>query len=177
MDDSFVKAPLAVPKLSGFDKSHQNLLTSKVGTITPILCDELIPGTRVNLKLALGASLPPLASDTYMRCSIKCEAFFVPTRLLTAGFEAWFTDEPKDLVSSMSTAGVPTTSSQSAYMPVLIYPASAGGSAPSWASDSLATGSLGDYLGFRSGAATELQTGAGISALPFLAYHRIYNDW
>lgn len=177
MDDSFVKAPLSVPKLSGFDKSHQNLLTSKVGTITPILVDELIPGTKVNLKLALGASLPPLASDTYMRCSIKCEAFFVPTRLLTAGFEAWFTDEPKDLVSSMSSAGVPTTSSQSAYMPVLLYPASAGGSAPDWANDIVATGSLGDYLGFRSGALTELQTGAGISALPFLAYHRIYNDW
>ena len=177
MDDSFVKAPLAVPKLSGFDKSHQNLLTSKVGTITPILVDELIPGSRVNCKLALGASLPPLASDTYMRCSIKCEAFFVPTRLLTAGFEAWFTDENKDLVSSMSSAGVPTTSSQAAYMPVLMYPASAGGTAPSWATDVLTAGSLADYLGFRTGAATELQTGAGISALPFLAYHRIYNDW
>ena len=161
MDDSFVKAPLAVPKLSGFDKSHQNLLTSKVGTITPILCDELIPGTKVNLKLALGASLPPLASDTYMRCSIKCEAFFVPTRLLTAGFEAWFTDENKDLVSSMSSAGVPTTSSQAAYMPVLMYPASAGGSTPTWANEVVATGSLGDYLGFRTGSVVELQTGCG----------------
>lgn len=177
MDDSFVKAPLAVPKLSGFDKSHQNLLTSKVGTITPILVDELIPGSRVHLKLALGASLPPLASDTYMRCSIKCEAFFVPTRLLSAGFEAWFTDEKKDLVSSMSSAGVPTTSSQSAYMPVLMYPATPSGTPPTWSNDVLAVGSLADYLGFRSGAQTELQTGAGISALPFLAYHRIYNDW
>lgn len=177
MDDSFVKAPLAVPKLSGFDKSHQNLLTSKVGTITPIMVDELIPGSRVHLKLALGASLPPLASDTFMRCSVKCEAFFVPTRLLTAGFEAWFTDEKKDLVSSMSSAGVPTTNSQAAYMPVLMYPASAGGTAPSWSNDVLAVGSLADYLGFRSGADAELQTGAGISALPFLAYHRIYNDW
>ena len=100
MDDSFVKAPLAVPKLSGFDKSHQNLLTSKVGTITPILVDELIPGSKVHCKLALGASLPPLASDTYMRCSIKCEAFFVPMRILDGGFEAWFTDEAKDLVDA-----------------------------------------------------------------------------
>ena len=72
MDDSFKKAVVAVPKLSGFDKSHQNILTSKVGTITPILCDELIPGTKVNLKLAISASLPPLASDTFItknRCN------------------------------------------------------------------------------------------------------------
>ena len=52
MDDSFVKAPLAVPKLSGFDKSHQNLFTSNVGTITPIMVDELIPGSKVNLEAA-----------------------------------------------------------------------------------------------------------------------------
>ena len=175
MDNSFVKAPLAVPKLSGFDKSHQNLLTSKVGTITPILVDELIPGSKVNLKLALGASLPPLASDTYMRCSIKCEAFFVPMRLLTAGFEAWFTDEPKDLVSSISSAGVPTTASKSAYMPILQAPTGSG-TPPDWANDILAVGGLADYLGFRSSSYPELQY-VGVSALPFLAYHRIYNDW
>ena len=86
MDDSFVKAPVNVPKLSGFDKSHQNLLTTKCGTITPILIDELIPGSKVHLKLALSASLPPLASDTFpMRCSVKVEAFFVPFRLLAKG--------------------------------------------------------------------------------------------
>ena len=173
MDESFVKAPFAVPKLSGFDKSHQNLLTSKVGTITPILVDELIPGSRVSCKLALGASLPPLASDTYMRCSIKCEAFFVPTRLLVGGFEAWFTDESKDLVDSV-TAGVPTTNSKVSYLPILKAPAT--GTPPSWTADILAQGSLGDYLGFRSGAITEL-SGVGVSALPFLAYHRIYQDW
>ena len=175
MDNSFVKAPLAVPKLSGFDKSHQNLLTSKVGTITPILVDELIPGSKVNVKLALGASLPPLASDTYMRCSIKCEAFFVPMRLLTAGFEAWFTDEPKDLVSSISSAGVPSTTSKSAYMPILQAPTGSG-TPPDWANDLLAIGGLADYLGFRSSSYPELQY-VGVSALPFLAYHRIYNDW
>ena len=89
-----MKAPVAVPRLSGFDKSHQNLFTSKVGTITPVLVDELIPGSKVNLKMALSASLPPLASDTFMRCSIKAEAFFVPMRLLCASFESFFTDQP-----------------------------------------------------------------------------------
>ena len=62
MDDSFVKAPVNVPKLSGFDKSHQNLLTAKVGSIVPVLCDELIPGSVVDLESAMSAQLPPLAS-------------------------------------------------------------------------------------------------------------------
>ena len=95
MDDSFVKVPVNVPKLSGFDKSHQNLLTTKCGTITPIMIDELIPGSKVHLKLALSASLPPLASETFMRCSVKVEAFFVPFRLLAGSFESWFTDTDK----------------------------------------------------------------------------------
>lgn len=175
MDESFVKAPLAVPKLSGFDKSHQNLLTSKVGTITPILVDELIPGSKVSCKLALGASLPPLASDTYMRCSIKCEAFFVPMRLLDGGFEAFFTDEPKDLLQTTTGSDGPELAqvSTTAYMPILKAPAS--GTAPDWTGD-FGVGSLADYLGYRTGASAELST-VGLSALPFLAYHRIYNDW
>lgn len=174
MDDSFVKAPVAVPKLSGFDKSHQNLLTSKVGTITPILVDELIPGTKVNLKLALSASLPPLATDTFMRCSIKTEAFFVPTRLLDGGFEAWFTDESKDLVISTEDGEVESRSKR-AFMPIIRdnKPLSEGLS--DWVLAKTGTGSLSDYLGAKYTNPNFFKK--GISALPYLAYHRIYNDW
>lgn len=83
-----VKAKVRVPKRSGFDKSFQNILTTKVGTLTPILVDELVPNSKVNLQATLSASLPPLVSDTFMRCNLKTEAFFVPMRLLYGGFEA-----------------------------------------------------------------------------------------
>lgn len=176
MDDSFVKAPLSVPRLSGFDKSHQNLLTSKVGTITPILVDELIPGSKVNLKLALNASLPPLATDTYMRCSIKTECFFVPTRLLDAGFEAWFSDEAKDMLTSDITDNPPSldTTSMRAYMPVIkdVVPIASGSA--SWISK-VGNGSLSDYLGVRYTNPNIFKR--GVSALPYLAYHRIWNDF
>lgn len=174
MDDSFIKAPVAVPKLSGFDKSHQNLLTSKVGTITPILCDELIPGTKVNLKLALNASLPPLATDTYMRCSIKTEAFFVPMRLLDGGFEAFFTDETKEMLFHDSTDDVIDTEKLRAYLPV-IKDNTAGNDSASWVSK-LGNGSLADYLGVRTLGSLYLKNNP-ITALPFLAYHRVYSDW
>lgn len=169
MDDSFVKAPVAVPRLSGFDKSHQNLFTSKVGTITPVLVDELIPGSKVNLKMALSASLPPLASDTFMRCSIKAEAFFVPMRLLCASFESFFTDQPRrffDLErNSLEIKGA---------LPV-ICPTSAQ-NANSFMSYFTAPGSLADYLGMRNVGSTGVLT-RGVSAMPFLAYERVYHDW
>lgn len=175
MDNSFVKAPVAVPRLSGFDKSHQNLLTSKVGTITPILVDELIPGSRVNLKLALSASFPPLASDTYMRCSIKTEAFFVPMRLLVGSFESWFTDDAKDTVDSVSTTGAVTTTSLKGYLPI-IRDTSVGSESPTWLAPFMQAGSLPDYLGYRS-VNPEFLRSNPVSAMPFLAYHKVFSDW
>lgn len=172
MDDSFVKVPVNVPKLSGFDKSHQNLFTSKVGTITPILIDELIPGSKVNLKLALSASLPPLAADTFMRCAIKVEAFFVPFRLLAGSFESWFTDEAKRYATYPDSGGssvVPTA--KKGYLPVL-----SGISDVDVLGGLQAAGSLADYLGLKTSAATFFTNNA-VSAMPFLAYHRVYHDW
>lgn len=177
MDDSFVKAPVNVPKLSGFDKSHQNLLTTKCGTITPILIDELIPGSKVILKLALSASLPPLASDTFMRCSVKVEAFFCPMRLLAGSFESWFTDTEKRFSNYVSGSGTAiNTASFKGFLPVI------GGLSPTQdiqAISSMTTpGSLFDYLGYKSSDISALTTsGVAISAMPALCYHRVYHDW
>ena len=176
MDDSFKKVPINVPKLSGFDKSHQNLLTTKVGTITPIMIDELIPGSKVHLKLALSAQLPPLATDTFMRTSIKVEAFFVPFRLLCGSFESWFTDEPKDVVQSIAADGTISTASRAGLLPCIKDNSAASDPIPAWVTNGFATGTLADYLGFKSLNSAHVRTNA-ISAMPFLAYHRIWNDW
>ena len=92
----YEKTTVKVQKKSGFDKSHQNLFTGRVGTLVPILVDELIPNTSVDLEAAISAQLPPLASDTFMRCSLKYASFFVPTRLLVAGYERWLTGYDKN---------------------------------------------------------------------------------
>lgn len=174
MDDSFVKVPVNVPKLSGFDKSHQNLLTTKCGTITPILIDELIPGSKVHLKLALSASLPPLASDTFMRCSVKVEAFFVPFRLLAGSFESWFTDTEKKFSTYAVGQNTVTPTAKKGFLPCI------GGLSASNDSAAIAAitavGGLFDYLGFKSPFAAAV-TSRQISAMPPLAYHRVYHDW
>lgn len=156
------KVQVRVPKRSGFDKSFQNILTTKVGTLTPILVDELIPNSKVYLESALSASLPPLVSDTFMRCNLKAEAFFVPMRLLYGGFESWLTGEKVfdqkagDYVPVQAIA-IATDTSDSRFGP----------------------GTLGDYLGIKGAPTSEeaVPTELTLNPYPFLAYHRIYDDW
>lgn len=181
MDDSFVKVPVNVPKLSGFDKSHQNLLTTKCGTITPILIDELIPGSKVHLKLALSASLPPLASDTFMRCSVKVEAFFVPFRLLAGSFESWFTDTEKKFAPFVSGGSSITPTARKGLLPCVgnLTPESSIGAGDNdqAAIDAIVSvGGLFDYLGYKSPNSVAV-TSYAVSAMPALSYHRVYHDW
>lgn len=172
---NYSKVPVKVQKKSGFDKSFQNLFTSKVGTLTPILVDELIPNSTVHLKAAITAALPPLASDTFMRCKLKYAAFFVPSRLLMKGYEKWLTNNTEDDAHKVR-------------IPQMVFPVDTlNGTDKETRMKYLGPGSLADYLGFKalqSELLTNVQSGETgyktdikLNALPFLAYHRIYNDW
>lgn len=157
------KVNVKVPHRSGFDKSHKAFLTGKVGTLVPILTDELIPNTKVHLRSVISAQLPPLATDTFMRVNLKVEAFFVPTRLLYGGFEPWLTHEPLYVPGSPDPVY--------AQIPILRVPGST--SQPQFVA-----GSLGDYLGARcKGTSSTLTTPQYYNIFPFLAYHKIYDDW
>lgn len=163
MDENLLKkVPVKVQRKSGFDKSYQNLLTTKVGTLTPLVCEEVIPNTTVNMKIALSAQLPPLATDTFMRCQLKTEAFFVPTRLLMFGYEDWITGN--DMINDTQDASRSTILRTPT---VLLKKANCG------------AGSLADYLGVMmpSSTAASATDTLEVSAFPFLAYHKIYEDW
>lgn len=152
-----------VPNRSGFDKSHRNSGTIDCGTITPILCDEVIPGTRASLRLNLAAQLPPLVSDTYMNCKLKAEAFFVPMRLLCASFEDWFNDFPARVLSQPSQT--PSFENVTALLPVADIPGTA-----------YDAGSLMDYLGF-VGDGNQVSAAVRINLLPLAAYHLVWQEW
>lgn len=179
MAELYSKRPVQVQRKSGFDKSFQNLFTSKVGTLTPILVDEVIPNTTINLKAAIQASLPPLASDTFMRCKLKYASFFVPTRILLpyGSYERWLTGNDGNLFGSNITAS--TTNSTRIVLPQLqLHSTTSVGNGGKTA----APGTLADFLGVKftkstaSGGTGDVWT-IDVSALPFLAYHKIYNDW
>ena len=158
MANIYDKVPVKVQKKSGFDKSFQNLFTGKVGTIIPILTDELIPNSTVRLRMAITTQLPPLASDTFMRVKQKYAAFFVPTRILVPRYEDWLT-------------GQTNVEGAKVRLPVFSFN-------PENDKAAYGNGSLLDYLGYKCSETkfTELQPRT-ISALPMLAYHKIWNDW
>ena len=89
--DLFQKTPVKIPNKSGFDLSHENMLTLDCGTLVPVMTDLLIPGDKVSLGSAFEIQLPPMATDFYGRVRFKMEAFFVPCRLLYGGWQDFMT--------------------------------------------------------------------------------------
>jgi len=87
----FGATPIQVPNRSGFDLSHENMLTLKCGQLVPVMTDLLIPGDRVSVGSAFEIQLPPMATDFYGRVRFKMEAFFVPCRLLYGGWQKFMT--------------------------------------------------------------------------------------
>lgn len=163
-------AQVNVNNVSGHYMGHRNSLTAKCGTLVPILTEEVCPNTRCHLKTSFSVKLPPLASETFANIDYRIEAFFVPHRLLVNGFDRIVAGQNR--LSSGSGFGASPN-----YLPVLkINPASA--SAQTMYNSKFAAGSLADYLGFKLGSSGfELNTAVTLSALPFLAYHKIYDFW
>lgn len=155
--DLFQKAPVKIPNRSGFDLSHENLLTLKCGQLVPVMTDLLIPGDKVSVGSAFELQLPPMATDFYGRVRFKMEAFFVPFRLLYGGWQKFMTSpsgtsQPGSIVS----ASLPC---------VVVLPQHAA---------MLARGTLADYLGFKGSSNTRQRIN---NIGRFMSYHKIYDDW
>lgn len=141
---------------SSFDKSFKNILTTKVGVITPIVSKLVIPGSIGSLKIPISAALPPLASDTFMRASLRVEAFLCPLRLCYGGFENWLTGGKIHSSGSLVDPSIP----------VVVY--------KSPQSAFVKPGTLADYLGFRS---EHPEPDMKFNIFPFISYWRIVDSW
>lgn len=156
----FSKVPLAVQNRSGFDLSHENLFTAKCGTLTPCYNQPVIPNTDLSLDVSCEIQLPPMATDFYGKVDGVFEAFFVPYRLLYGGW-------PELITRPVKNAVYPTDD----------YPQNKAKFLPYFniTSGNYGVGSLADYLGIKV-----QETSSDISVLnplPFLAYHKIIDDW
>lgn len=155
----FKKVPAKVQRLNGFDQSHMNLFTGKIGTLIPVLVDRLMPGDKVLLGTTFRVCMPPMATDFLGKVTANVRAFFVPERLLYGGWKE-FMMYSGGLADQFKPAGLVRT-----YLPTL---------APT-PSES-AQGTLLDYLGLKS----ELGSSpiySGVASDSALAYHLIWADW
>lgn len=161
----FQKAPVEVPKFSGFDMSHINVGTMKVGTLVPVLVEPLYPNDKVSLGANVNVQLPPMASDFIGKVDLRLEAFFVPNRILWQGWQRFYNSRSVDTYVSI-VDGLPKI-----IMRRVVFSPYGG---------TLGSGSLFDYLGGKikgrgqGGQSNDLVLP---NPLPFLAYHMIYDRW
>lgn len=154
----FNKVPVKVPDRSGFDLSHENLFTATIGTLIPASVEEVMPGDVVSVGGALSVELPPLATNFKGRVDARLEAFFVPNRLLWAGWQDFIVQD------SNHKPVVPGFSVSSEIPKVRLTTSVAG------------PGSLSDYLGIKS-FNPAVAGSPDVNALPYLAYNKIWDDW
>lgn len=166
---SFNKVPLEVQNRSGFDMSHSMLLSGKVGTLVPVLTERMVSNDTISLGAMANVQLPPMAADFYGKCDLRLEAFFVPDRIVWGGYKYFYVAPPK--TSLADTTKYPLVDR----FPSLALDVAATGESAADLIAKMGVGSLSDYLG------NKVNANAGSinvpQMLPYLAYHRIWNDF
>lgn len=123
-------------------------MSLKMGMIVPTCVMETLPGDRFNISVQNMFRFAPLIAPIMHKVEIKTHYFFVPNRILWAGWEDFITDKA-DLVAPYVNLGSGTTGE-------------------------VTVGSLADYMGIPTG---EYEEQVKISPFPFAAYQKIYDEY
>ena len=153
---------------SGFDLAHSNFLTQKCGQLTPVCTIPMLPNDSISLGFMSQIKLPPMATSFYGRVDYRLEAFFVPYRILWGGWENFYTQPVADPYGTSVERPhfLPNYSDRFVGKKGVYFK----------------RGSLADFLGIKGAeAGVDSSTTTYFdninNILPFLAYHKIYDDW
>ncbi|AXH77578.1 MAG: major capsid protein [Microviridae sp.] len=134
-------------KRSKFSLSNYKVLSANMGSLIPIGLTEVLPGDTIQQATSVLCRLSPMLAPVMHPVHMKVHHFFVPNRILWDDWEDFITGGPDGFNDSD--------------FPTIGAPAQGFG-----------IGSLADYLGVPPSAAN-----LRVSALPFRAYAKIFNDW
>jgi hypothetical protein len=148
MDHSFSQVPRADIQRSSFDRSCGHKTTFDIGELIPVFCDEVLPGDTFNMDMTGFARLATPINPIMDNMFMDVHFFFVPTRLLWEDARKFF-GEREDPDDSIDYT-----------IPKINF------------TGDINEGTVCDYLGLPIGYRPD-----GVSALPFRAYYRIYNEW
>lgn len=168
----FEEAPIKVPNKNGFDLSHLNVGTSKVGQLVPVMCKLLPPNSDFTLGVNLEVNLPPLATSCYGRIDAIVEGFVVPCSILYGGWKQFISNNQ----STMFPASQSVVAASGFQLPRFdlthFYLDDS-----TFQSDFGKNDNLTEYLGFMGNPDFgEDATGVlYLNLLPFLAYHLIWD--
>lgn len=169
----FTKVAVKVPKRNAFGLSAENHMTANLGALYPSLVQECFPGDDFRIKTEASIKLAPLVFPVMGRIDVYFHTFFVPHRLLYENWEKFITGGE---TGTFANGGETTDANGN---PVYVAPYYDFDEL--FQADKLKAGDLCDYLGLpsmgASGAGAVVKDMPPISALPMLAYEKIYSDW
>lgn len=70
------------PKKSNFDLSHEVKLSTEFGRLTPILCQDILPGDTWSVNTEIFTRMAPMLAPIMHRVDVYTHFFYVPKRLL-----------------------------------------------------------------------------------------------
>ena len=152
----FSKVAMPRPAHNTFDLSHSRKYSMSIGKITPTMVLECVPGDSFNIKTSQLLRFAPLLAPVMHESSVYCHFFFVPNRILWDNWEEYITGGED--------------AADPGYTPP-VFPYFEFGTG-----HSITNGSLLDYLGLPTQGVGTL-TGTKVSALPVMAYNKIYNEY
>ncbi|UPW40819.1 major capsid protein [Sigmofec virus UA08Rod_6706] len=164
---------------TGFDLSFNNKLTCGMGTLIPILIQDVVPGDTFKVNSSIFMRMAPMIAPMMTRVRIYTHYFFVPKRLLWTHWKDFITGQPQDesrinaLESEESGEYIPPE------YPYYVI------DTEKRADDVFSARSLCDYLGFPVFDAdnrADFWSDSGypeikIDALPIKAYNLIWNEF
>lgn len=163
MKNALNSVKVAAPATNAFDLSHDVKLSMQMGKLIPVLAMEVVPGDRFRIGCEHLTRLAPMLAPMMHRVDVRIEYFFCPNRLNWEDWETWITNGGSE----------PAQVSPLPAHPFFYYTGTGGPIGIDYNNFELL-----DYMGLPDPAQCYDQTDKEkISALPFAAYQRIYNDY
>lgn len=76
---------------SAFDLSHEHKLSGKMGTLMPVLCQEVVPGDKFEINSESMIRFAPMVAPIYHRINSYIHYFYVPNRIIWHDWEKFIT--------------------------------------------------------------------------------------
>ncbi|WNK13146.1 MAG: major capsid protein [Microvirus sp.] len=137
------------PKYNVFDLSHDVKLSTDMGTLTPIMLMDVVPGDKISIGTESLLRFMPMISPAMHRINAYFHYFFVPNRILWDGWEGFITNQ------------VPVSDRAFPFVTV-------GGSFQT---------PLCDYLGIPPRSTAGNGSAMNLNAFPFAVYQKVWADY
>lgn len=157
----FQQVPIKVPSRNLFDLSHEVKMSGKFGYLYPVLLMDTLPGDTIRDQMTCFIRFAPMLAPILHLVDVTTHFFFVPNRILWDEWEDFITGGQDGTLEPVSPYVTPNS----------LFDENGEGYR------SYSNNSLWDYLGLPVLFEDEATSGEQISALPFYAYMKVWNDY